>query len=149
MEEKIQAEFKSAMFAKDVNKKLAIGALKTAISNKKSEKGRPNSTDITDDEILALVQKQIKQRKESIEIYKSQNRPDLYEPELYEVTVLEAFLPQQMSEDDVRVILTRIVSESGATSVKEMGKVMGLAKNELAGKADNSLISSIIKELLA
>jgi uncharacterized protein YqeY len=96
-----------------------------------------------------LLQKLVKQRKESAEIYKNANRADLAENELFEASIIEKYLPQQLSEDDVRKIIIRIVAETGATSMKDMGKIMGIANKELSGKADNKLISTIVKDLLS
>jgi uncharacterized protein YqeY len=91
----------------------------------------------------------VKQRKEAAEIYKTQNRPDLEKVEMFQASVIETYLPAQMSESEITSIITRIISETGAVSIKDMGKVMGMASKELAGKADNKLVSEIVKQKLA
>ena len=96
-----------------------------------------------------MIQKLVKQRKESVEIYQQQNRPDLAKPELEEITVIERFLPKQMDEGEIRSELKRIISEVGASSPQEMGKVMGAASKFFAGKADNKIVSQLVKELLS
>ena len=102
----------------------------------------------TEDEIK-MLQKLVKQRKESVEIYQQQNRPDLAKPELEEIAVIEKFLPQQMGEPEIRSELTRIIGEVGAKSPQDMGKVMGAASKFFAGKADNKIVSQLVKELLS
>lgn len=145
LEDKINGEIKQAMLAKDADKLTALRAIKSAILLLKTDKG---GGDVTPEMEISLLQKLIKQRKEAAEIYKSQNRDDLYNEEMKQAVVIEAFLPEQMSEEEVRKIIGKIISDSGATSIKEMGKVIGLASKELAGKAENKLIASIVKELL-
>lgn len=145
LEDKINAEIKKAMLAKEADKLTALRAIKSAILLLKTDKG---GGDVTPEMEITLLQKLIKQRKDAAEIYKSQNREDLYSEEISQVAVIEAFLPEQMSEDDVRKVVEKIIFESGATSIKEMGKVIGLASKELAGKTENKIIATIVKELL-
>jgi len=97
---------------------------------------------------MQLLQRLVKQRKESAEVYKAQNRPDLAEEELFQAAIIEAYLPEQMSPDELKSIIKTIIAQVGATSLKDMGKVMGLASKQLAGKADNKTISLVIKDLL-
>jgi uncharacterized protein YqeY len=97
---------------------------------------------------MQLLQKLVKQRKESFQIYTTQNRADLAEEEAYQAAIIEEYLPKQMSEDELRDVIKAIVAETGASGIKDMGKVMGLATKQLAGKADNKTISTIVKEIL-
>ena len=104
---------------------------------------------LTDDEVLLVLDKEAKKRRESAAAYRDGNRPELAEKELAEMKVMEAYLPKALSEDEVRNILKEVVAEVGATGPKDMGKVMGAATKKLAGQADGRLISTIVKELLA
>jgi uncharacterized protein YqeY len=144
LEEKINADIKSAMLAKDAAKLEALRAVKSAILLLKTSPEGLND----DTEMKALV-KMVKQRKETAELYVSQNRKDLADVELSQAAVIEAYLPQQMSEADVKAEVANIISSLGATSPADMGKVMGVASKQLAGKADGKLISTIVKELLS
>ncbi len=94
------------------------------------------------------LQRLVKQRRESAEIYKAQGRPDLAEPEIFQASIIEKYLPDQMSEDDLLAIVQKVITDTGASSSKDMGKVMGMASKLVAGKADNKMISEIIKKLL-
>jgi len=107
-----------------------------------------SSGEIPENVELKLLQKLVKQRNESAEVYKSQNRAELADEELFQAGIIEGYLPEQMSNDEIKAIIERIVSETGASGMKEMGKVMGMASKQLAGKADNKTISAIAKELL-
>lgn len=147
LEQKIGDDIKAAMLARDSKKLEAVRAIKAAILLEKTKEGASGTMDeATENRIL---QKLVKQRRESAEIYAGANRSDLAEKELFEAAIIETYLPQQMSEAEVTVIVKRIISETGAASIKEMGKVMGAASKELAGKADNKMISGIIKNLLS
>jgi uncharacterized protein len=97
---------------------------------------------------LKMLQKLVKQRKESAEVFKSQNRPDLAEVELFQASIIEKYLPEQISEEELQAIIQGIITQTGAQSVKDMGKVMGMASKQLAGKADNKSVAEIIKKLL-
>lgn len=144
--ETIDQDIKKAMLAKDDARLRGLRAIKSALLLARTEKG---ASDIISKETeLKVLQKLIKQRKESAEIYQSQNRDDLYQIEKEEMQVIEAYLPQQMSREEITVYLQEIIQKTGATSVKEMGKVMGTANKELAGKADGKTISEIVKQLL-
>jgi len=143
----INDDIKQAMLAKDRRKLEALRAIKAALLLVKTGK------DITSGEIpeeleLSILQKLVKQRKESAEIYKSQNREDLVEDEVFQASIIEAYLPEQMNEEELRQIVKDIVDQTGATSMKDMGKVMGMASKQLASKADNKAISGIVRELL-
>jgi uncharacterized protein YqeY len=131
------------MLAKDSKKLEVLRAIKNVvIILKTSPEG------ISDDAILKSIQKEVKKRKESADIFIQQNRIDLADVELYQASVMETYLPQQMSEAEIRVHLQKIISETGASSPADMGKVMGAATKVLAGKADNKVVSQLVKELL-
>ena len=145
--EKINDEIKRAMLAKDKQKLEALRAIKAALLIAKTGKDM-SSGEIPETVELQLLQRLVKQRKESAGIYQTQNRPDLAEEELFQAGIIEKFLPQQMSEDEIRAVVKKIVEETGAQSVKDMGKVMGAASKQLVGKADNRIVSEIVKSML-
>lgn len=145
LEERINADIKAAMLAKERKKLDALRAVKSAILLLKTN---GSGDAISQEAEIACLQKLVKQRKESAELYKQQNRMDLYEDEAFQQAVIEAYLPEQMSEEEIRTELQKIISETGASSVKDMGKVMGAAQKAFAGKADNKVVSAIVKELL-
>jgi hypothetical protein len=144
--EKISADLISAMKSKDKLALEAIRAAKTAFILAKSDKGADSV--LSSDEELKIIQKLVKQRRESATIYKEQNRPDLYEKEVAEADVLEKYLPARMSEAELTAVLKAIIERLGAKSPADMGKVMGAATKELAGKADGKEISEKVKQLL-
>jgi uncharacterized protein YqeY len=144
---KIDQDIKQAMLAKQADKLRALRSVKSALLLAKTEKGA--SEEISEEAEIKVLQKLVKQRKESADIYQSQNRPDLYQIEKEEQEFIEAYLPQQMSREDVEAYLKDVIGRVGATSVKDMGKVMGTANKELAGKADGKTISEVVKQLLA
>lgn len=145
LEERINADIKAAMLAKERKKLDALRAVKSAILLLKTN---GSGDAISQEAEIACLQKLVKQRKESAELYKQQNRMDLYEDEAFQQAVIEAYLPEQMSEEEIRTALQKIISETGASSVKDMGKVMGAAQKAFAGRADNKVVSTIVKELL-
>jgi uncharacterized protein len=142
----IDQEIKQAMLGKQEAKLRGLRAIKSALLLARTEKGA--SEDISPETEMKVLQKLIKQRKESADIYKSQNREDLYKIEAEEMEVIEAFLPKQMERGEVEIYLKDLINRVGATSVKDMGKVMGAANKELAGKADGKTISEVVKQLL-
>lgn len=142
----IDQEIKAAMLAKNSAQLRGLRAIKAALLLAKTEKG--SNEEITEETELKILQKLIKQRRESADIYKQQNREDLYQVEEEEIQVINKFLPQQLSREEVAVIIESVIKQSGATSVKDMGKVMGMANKELAGKADGKLIAELVKEKL-
>ena len=146
MEEKIQQDIKAAMLAKEREKLESLRAIKAAILLAKTADG---SESIADDALVKIIQKLVKQRKETAVIYKEQNRPELAEKELMEASYMEVYLPKQLSEEELTAEIKKIIAEVGATSAKEMGKVMGVASKALAGKADGRAISTIVKSLLS
>jgi uncharacterized protein YqeY len=144
LEEKINADIKAAMLAKESAKLEALRAVKSAILLLKT-----SPEGYTDETELKALQKMVKQRKETAEVYKSQSRNDLADVELAQAAVIEAYLPKQMSEDEVRAELQKMIASVGASSPADMGKVMGVATKQLAGKADGKIISTLVKELLS
>ena len=130
------------------NKELleALRAVKSALLLAKSEKGGDGG--VSEDAEIKILQKLVKQRRETAEIYLSQNRKDLADVEIFQADVIQKYLPEQMSEEELTNIIKDIIAETGATSVKDMGKVMGLAAKKLAGKADNKAVSEKVKQLL-
>jgi uncharacterized protein len=144
--EKISSDLITAMKAKDKIVLEALRAAKTAFTLARSDKGADSV--LTPEEELKIIQKLVKQRRESAEIYKTQNRPDLYEKEVIEADVLEKYLPAKMGDDELNNIIKEIITRVGAKSPADMGKVMGVATKELAGKADGKEISARVKLLL-
>jgi uncharacterized protein YqeY len=144
--EKIASDLITAMKAKDKISLEAIRAAKTAFVLARSDKGADSV--LTAEEELKIIQKLVKQRRESAAIYKEQNRQDLYEKEVTEADVLEKYLPAKMSEEELLGIIKGIIEKVGAKSPSDMGKVMGAATKELAGKADGKEISAIVKQIL-
>jgi len=143
----IDQEIKAAMLARDQVKLRGLRAIKAAILLARTEKGQ--SEDITEETELKILHKLIKQRKESADIYRSQGREDLSHVEEEEVGVISSYLPAQLSRDAVEKIVAGLITASGASSVKDMGKVMALANKELGGKAEGKLIAEVVKALLA
>jgi len=144
--EKIAGDLINAMKSKDKVALEAIRAAKTAFVLAKSDKGVDAA--LTAEEELKIIQKLVKQRRESAAIYKENNRNDLYEKEVAEADVLEKYLPAKLSDEELTVILKDIITRVGAKTPAEMGKVMGVATKELAGKADGKEISAKVKQLL-
>ncbi|MFD1095094.1 GatB/YqeY domain-containing protein [Salegentibacter chungangensis] len=147
LQEKVMAEMKAAMRAKDSAKLEALRAVKGAILLANTESSSKDG--LTEEEELKLLQKLVKQRKESAEIYKEQGREDLAEPEMRQAEVIESFLPEQMSEAEIEAKVDEIIAQTGASGMQDMGKVMGIASKELTGKADGRTISSIVKQKLS
>ncbi len=145
--EKINADIKAAMLARDKRKLAALRAIKAGLLLAKTGKDA-SSGEIPEIVEVQLLQKLVKQRKESASVYEQQNRSDLAEEELFQSGIIEAYLPQQMSEEEVTAVVKEIISQSGATGMKDMGKVMGAASKKLAGKADNKRVSDIVKKEL-
>lgn len=143
LEEKINADIKAAMLAKDSKKLEALRAVKSVILLLKTSPEGYN--EIT--EIKALS-REVKKRRESADLYNNQNRPDLAEAEIFQADIIETYLPKQMGEEEVKQVISKIISETGASSPADMGKVMGPAMKQLAGKADGRLISELVKKLL-
>jgi uncharacterized protein YqeY len=147
LEQKIMADLKTAMLAKDEKTVRSLRAIKAAIILAKTSEGAGG--EIKEEEEIKLLQKLVKQRKDSLEIYQQQNRPDLAQKEQEEIEVIEKFLPKQISGEELKAIIATIIAETGASSPADMGKVMGAATKQLAGKAEGKAISTLVKELLA
>jgi uncharacterized protein len=147
LEENVMADLKKAMLAKDEKSLRSLRAIKAAIILAKTAEGAGG--DIKKEDEVKLLQKLIKQRKDSLEIYKSQQRADLTDKEQEEITIIEKFLPLQMNTEELKSALQKIIADTGASSPADMGKVMGAATKQLAGKADGKSISTMVKELLA
>lgn len=143
--ERINTDIKKAMLAKDKNRLTALRAAKSAFLLAKTESGDKN---IPPEKEISIIQKLVKQRKESADIYKDQGREDLYQQEITEAEVLSEYLPEQLSEAEIVEIIEKVIKDTGASSMKDMGKVMGIASKQLAGKADNKIISNIVKAKL-
>lgn len=146
LQQTIDQDIKAAMLNKDSAKLRGLRAIKAALLLAKTEKGAEEG--VSEEMEIKVLQKLVKQRKESADIYQAQNRPDLFEIENEELQVIEAYLPQQMDRDAIILYIKELVTRIGATSMKDMGKVMGLVNKELAGKADGKTISEVVKELL-
>lgn len=146
LEQKIMADLKTAMLAKDEVGLRSLRAIKAAIIIAKTSEGAKG--EISADEEMKLLQKLVKSRKDSLEIFQQQNRPELAKKEEEEIAIIEKFLPKQMSGDEIKSELIKIIAEVGASSPADMGKVMAAATKQLAGKADGKTISVLVKELL-
>ena len=147
LEQKIMGELKTAMLAKDEKALRSLRAIKAAILLAKTSEGAGG--ELKEDDETKLLQKLVKQRKDSLEIYEQQNRTDLAQKEKEEIEIIEKFLPKQLSADEARSEVAAIISQVGASSLADMGKVMGAATKKLAGKADGKTISALVKELLS
>tara|TARA_B100001093_G_scaffold109563_1_gene101807 strand:- start:1089 stop:1538 length:450 start_codon:yes stop_codon:yes gene_type:complete len=143
---KISESIKTAMKEKDSIKLESLRAVKSALILLQTEKGK--GSEIPQSEEIKTLQKLVKQRKESAEIYISQNRSDLAELEINQSKIIESFLPEQISEQELRIIIMNIIDKNDASGMKDMGKVMGIATKELNGKADGKTISTLVKSLL-
>ncbi len=146
LEAQIMDHIKTAMKAKDTIALEALRAIKSAIIMSKTEVGAAEG--LSADQEIKMLQRLVKMRKDSAEIFTAQNRPDLAEPELAQITVIEGFLPAQLSEAEVEAIIAKIIAETGASGIASMGKVMGLASAQIGGQAEGKVISSIVKKLL-
>lgn len=145
--EQINQDIKAAMKAKDKEKLEALRAVKAAFLLAKTEKGAQE--ELSPEKEIAVIQKLVKQRNDSADIYNQNDRAELAEKEMKEAEFIAVYLPQQMTEDEIKAELAIIIEQTGASSMKDMGKVMGIASKQLAGKADGKLISVCVKALLA
>ncbi|MDD3004826.1 GatB/YqeY domain-containing protein [Flavobacterium sp.] len=144
---KIMDEIKNAMRAKDTLALESLRAVKSAILLAETETGSKEA--ISEEEEIKILQRLVKQRRDSAAIYVGQNRPDLAEPELAQAAVIEKFLPAQLTEPEIEAVVAKIIASEGVSGMAAMGKIMGLASSELAGKADGKTISTIVKKLLS
>lgn len=147
LEQTIMTELKAAMLAKDEKAVRSLRAIKAAIILAKTSEGAGG--EISAAEEIRLLQKLVKQRKDSLEIFEQQQRNDLAQKEAEEIAIIEKFLPEAMSTDQLKAALEKIIAETGAAGPADMGKVMGVATKQLAGKADGKAISTLVKELLS
>ena len=146
LEQNIMADMKDAMKSKNEGALRALRAVKAAIIIAKTAEGAGG--ELKEEDETKLLQKLVKQRKDSLEIFEKQNRPDLAEKEKEEIAVIEKFLPKQLGEAELQTIIAKIIADTGATSAADMGKVMGAANKQLAGQADGKTISTVVKQLL-
>jgi len=145
--EKIDADIKQALKSKNKERLEALRSIKTALTIAKTAKGA--SKEMSEEDEIKILQKLVKQRKESAEIYKEQNRPELAEKEQKEAEIIQEFLPKPMSDEELTKVIKGIIQETGANSLADMGKVMGIATRQLAGKAEGKTIADKVKALLA
>lgn len=143
----ITEEIKKAMLAKDRVRLDALRSVKKEFIEAKTAKGA--SDEFTDDKAVSILQKMVKQRKESADIYTQQNRADLAETENQQMKVIQEFLPAQLSANEIEAVVKKVITETEASSMKDMGKVMAIATKELAGKAEGGVISGIVRKLLS
>jgi uncharacterized protein YqeY len=147
LEKLINNDLKEAMKAKDKRKLEALRAIKSALLLEKTGKDVPDG-EIPDSVEIKMLRKLVKQRKDAAAIYREQNRPDLAEEEEYQASIIEKYLPQQLSEEQVKIIIEKVIQDMEAQSMKDMGKVMGQATKVIAGRADNKLVSQLVKQRL-
>ncbi|WP_298488708.1 GatB/YqeY domain-containing protein [uncultured Maribacter sp.] len=147
LQSRVMEQMKAAMKAKDSVALQSLRAIKSALLLAQTESG--SKTVLSEEEEVKLVQKLVKQRKDSAAIFTEQGRADLAEPELAEVAVIEQFLPEQLTEEEVEKVVVQTIEATGASGMKDMGKVMGMVSKELSGQADGKTISTIVKKLLS
>ena len=146
LKERIEADIKSAMLEKRQSELLALRSIKSAILMAETEKG--SSGELTVDGEMKLLSRAAKQRRESAEVFQQPGRNDLADKELLELKVINNYLPKQLSEDEIRQEIQVIIEELGASDIKDMGRVMGVASKKLAGKSDGKTISTVVKSIL-
>ena len=144
LSDQINSDIKSAMLAKEKEKLEALRAIKAALLLEQTK----GTGEVSEDTEIKLLQRMYKQRMESAEIYTQQNRSDLSEPELFQAEIIKKYLPEQMSETEIRKVISEVIASVGASGPADMGKVMGPSMAKLQGKADGKLISALVKELL-
>ena len=142
----IMDELKNAMRAKDTIALEALRAIKSELLLAQTATG--SAAEISEDDEIKILQRLVKMRKDSAGIFSTQNRPDLAEPELAQIAIIEKFLPEQLSEAEIEVIISKIIAETGASGIASMGKVMGVASAQIGGKGEGKTISAIVKKLL-
>ena len=143
IEEKVNADIKTAMLARDAKRLEALRAIKSVVLLLKT-----SPEGLTEDSVNKSLAKEVKKRKETAEIYKTQNRADLEETELFQAAVIEEYLPKQLGEEEIKAEIKKIITTVGASGPGDLGKVMGAASKAFAGKADNKLVAALVKELL-
>ena len=147
LEQTINNDIKAAMLARESQKLNALRAVKSAILLAKTQKG--GNGDLDEESEIRILKQLVKQRQESAETYRAQNRQDLADEEQYQLDIIKAYLPQMLSDEEVEAALKTIIADGGFSGMKDMGKVMGQATRTFAGKADNKTVSDIVKRLLA
>lgn len=147
LEQRINDDIKAAMLAREKQKLEALRAVKSAILLAKTQKGA--NEEIDEEGEIKILKQLVKQRQDSAEMYKQQNREDLYQEEKFQLDVINAYLPQMMSEEEIEAVVKQIIADGGFAGMKDMGKVMGQATKSFAGKADNKMVSDVVKRLLA
>lgn len=147
LEQRINEDIKAAMLAREKDKLNALRAVKSAILLAKTQKGA--AEDLTEEGEIKILKQLVKQRQDSAEMYKAQNRDDLYQEEKFQLDIIQTYLPQMMSEEEIEATLKQIIADNGFAGMKDMGKVMGQATKAFAGKADNKMVSDIVKRLLS
>ena len=147
LQDKVMTGMKEAMKSKDANALASLRAIKSELLLAQTETGSKET--LSEEQEIKILQKLVKQRKDSAAIYSEQGREDLAQPELDQAAVIETFLPEQLSEDEIANLVSIIITKTGASGMKDMGKVMGMASQQLAGKADGKTISSIVKDKLS
>ncbi len=145
LKDRLKNDLKEAMKAKDTIKRDTIRFLMSALKQVEVDERK----ELSDEDIIKIIQKSAKQREDSMEQYKNANREDLYQKELNELNILKSYLPKQLDDDELKAIIKHIIKKTGATSLKDIGKVMGLAIKECEGRADGKRINTIVKEILA
>ncbi len=148
LEHLINQDIKEAMLAKDRRKLEALRAIKAALLLEKTGGGRGDA-EIPETVELKLLQKLVKQRRDTAKIYREQNRPELAEEEEYQASIIEKYLPEQMSEEEILTVVEKAIAETGASTMKDMGRVMGIVSKQLAGKADNKTVAALVKQRLS
>jgi uncharacterized protein YqeY len=143
IEEKINADVKASMLAKDAKRLEAVRAIKAVVLYLKT-----SAEGLTEESAIKAIQREVKKRKETAELYTTQGREDLAEVESAQALIIEEYLPKQMSEDEIKAGLKEIIAQTGASSIADLGKVMGAANKAFSGKADNKIVSALVKELL-
>ena len=143
--ETINTDIKNAMLAKEKEKLEALRSIKAAFMLAKTEK---SNSELTEEKEITIVQKLVKQRIDTAEVYRQNSRPELAEKEEAEAKIISVYLPKQLSEEEIAIEVKAIIKQTGASSIKDMGKVMGMASKKLAGKADGKIISGIVKQML-
>ena len=146
LETTLMVDIKAAMLARDQKKLEALRAIKAQILLEKTKGG---NTELTEAVEMSILQKLVKQRKESATIYEQNGRQELADEELFQASVIEAYLPKPLSEEELRAVIKDVIAQVGATSFKDMGKVLGMATKQVAGKADNAKVSQLVKEMLS
>ncbi len=147
LQQEVMTAMKEAMKAKDTNALTSLRAIKSAILLAQTESGAKE--ELTEDQELKLLQKLVKQRKDSATIFSEQGRDDLAQPEIDQAKVIEQFLPEQLTEEEIEKVVVMTIEDLGASGMKDMGKVMGIVSKELAGQADGKIISTIVKSKLS